>query len=568
MKIKYGWGCEADSSIHIAALGIDMQGIETSQKPRAFIKQRLSQKQRTPLRRVILRLICFILIGIVVLPILYLGIRALSAGDEAIDYLLKPRTLTIMANSIALMVSVMVSACLIGVPFAYLTTRSDLYFRRVWLILGLLTMVIPSYLGAATFLEMFGMTGMLAQALAPLGIDRLLDIRGFGGTWIVMTLFTYPFVVLPVRSALIDMDPALEEAARSLGLGPWAVFRRVTLAQLRPAITAGLTLTALYALSDFGIVAMMRFNAFTRAIYLNYTSSFNREQAAVLALVLIGVVMILLQFERFIASSHQNYKVGTGTKRKTKQVKLGKWQLPALLFTSLLAFLGVGVPVLVLANWLTGRTMIDAVPVAMTELASNTVSVSIATAIVVAISAIPLALLATRGKTRFDRWVIQIGYAGNVLPGLVIALAMVFFAANYLPEIYQSAPLLIIGYSIRYLPLSIGATRSSLSQINPRLEEAARSMGVGPWRTLWRITFPLARTGIIAGAVLVFLNVMRELPITLMLSPIGFRTFANRIWSVYGEGMLVLIGQPGLVLLGVSGLVLLLLLWRDKHLSQ
>ena len=183
------------------------------------------------------------------------------------------------------------------------------------------------------------------------------------------------------------------------------------------------------------------------------------------------------------------------------------------------------------------------------------------------LAAFPLALLAARRATGFNRWLVNIAYAGNVLPGIVIALALVMFATQNLLSIYQTLPLLIIGYAIRYLPFSIGATESAFAQINPRFEEAARSLGLSSWATLARITVPLARGGILAGLALVFLNVMKELPTTLILRPIGFRTFATRIWSAYDEAFLSSVALPGLALILVSAFALAIILRREGTVS-
>jgi iron(III) transport system permease protein len=506
---------------------------------------------------------------LVLLPLAYLVLRALGAGTDGLDYLLRERTLRIVTNSLVLVVLVTAGATLIGVPFAWLTARTDLPGRRVWLVVGLLTMVVPSYLGAVTYVAAFGPKGMVQGWLeALIGLDRLPDIRGLFGAWLSITLITYPFIALPVRAALLNTDPALEEAGRSLGLGRWAIFRRVTLPQLKPALAAGMLVTALYTLSDFGAVAVMRYNAFTRAIYLQYTSSFDRERAAILALVLVVFTLVLIYLERRVVARNRNYRIGTGASRQFKPVRLGRWRGPALLFCGTLVTIGVVVPVGVLLSWLTGRVMLDTVPVSTTELLSNTLSIGAVAALVVALAAIPLALMAARSNSRFSRWLVNLAYTGNVLPGIVIALALVFFAANYLPAWYQTMPLLILGYATRFLPLSLGATRSALTQINPRVEEAGRSLGLRPWQVTLKITVPLARAGILAGGALVFLSVMKELPTTLVLAPIGLRTFATRIWSVYEEAMLVLIGGPGLVLMAVSALGLVIILWREQHTPQ
>lgn len=541
---------------------------KTTILPRAAAQKLSSPFERLPrLRHPSLLQIFGIVIALgMLLPLAYLLLRAAGAGQEGIDYLLRERTVEIVLNSLVLVVTVTAASVLIGVPLAWLTARTDLPYRRVWLVLGLLTMVIPSYLGAVTYVAMFGPKGMLQGWLeVAAGIERLPDIRGWFGAWLSITMITYPFVVLPVRAALLNADPALEEAARSMGFNRWQVFRRVTLSQLRPALAAGCLVTALYTLSDFGAVAIMRYNAFTRAIYLQYTSSFNRERAALLALVLIALTLVLIYLERRAAARHHNYRIGTGTRRQLKIVHLGRWRWLALTFCGALVIIGVIVPVGVLVAWQTGRVMVDSMPVDMSELTATTVSISAVAAVVVALAAIPLALMSARSSGRFNRWLVNLSYTGNVLPGIVIALALVFFAANYLPAWYQTMPILIAGYAIRFLPLSLGATRSALTQINPRLEEAARSLGLNRWQVTLRITVPLARAGIIAGAALVFLSVMKELPATLLLAPIGLRTLATRIWSVHTEAMFVLIGGPGLLLMAVSALGLAIILWRDQQ---
>ena len=511
---------------------------------------------------------CFgILVALLMLlPLAYLLLRAAGAGADGVEYLLRERTLQIIVNSLVLVVTVVGAGVLIGVSFAWLTTRTDLPLRRLWLVLGLLPMVIPSYLGAVTYVAAFGPKGMLQGWLEVLiGLDRLPEIRGWFGAWLALTLFTYPYIVLPVRAALLNTDPALEDAARSLGLNRWQVFRRVTLPQLRPALAAGVLVTALYTLSDFGAVAIMNYNAFTRAIYLQYTSSFNREHAALLALVLVALTLGLLYLEGRINSQAHNYRAGTGTRRQLRTQRLGRWRWPSLAFCAGLIGLGVLVPVGVLTYWLVSRVRDPRLPADMIELTSNTVAVSGLAALVVAVVAIPLALLAVRYPSRWSRWLVNLSYTGNALPGIVVGLALVFFAANYLPVWYQTVPLLIFGYATRFLPFSLGATRSALTQINPRLEEAARSLGLRPWQVTLRVTVPLARAGILAGAALVFLSSMKELPTTLMLAPIGTRTLATRIWSVQTEAMLSLIGEPGLLLMAASALGLAIILWRDQH---
>lgn len=504
-----------------------------------------------------LQLLALAIIALVSLPLPYLLLRALNADTAVFN----ANTLRVVWNSVALAGAVVVSAALIGVPFAWLTARTNLPFRRLWLVLGLLPLVIPSYIGTMALIDVLGPRGVVQGWLEPLGVTRLPSIYGFFGAWLALTLFTYPYVVLPVRAALLNMDAALEEAAHSLGLSRWRVFLRVTLPGLRPSLAAGMLLTALYTLSDFGAVAFMRYDAFTRVIYMQYTNSFDRARAAALALVLVALTLGLLVLERRMSAKARNYRIGIGTQRRCCTIPLGAWRIPSLVFCGVLVTLGVVVPVGVLLKWL---SMADSIQPDLIQASLNSVAVSGSAALIIGLAALPLGILATRTTVRFNRSLVGLSYIGNVLPGLVIALALVFFAANATPALYQTLPILILGYATRFLPISVGATASALTQINPCLDEAGRSLGLRPIQVAWRITAPLARTGIFAGIALVFLSAMKELPITLLLSPTGYTTLATKVWSSYNQVSFSQIGAPALLLMLLSAVSLYFILYQRK----
>lgn len=530
------------------------------------------QSQSTPYqifswRPSFLQIITILIVCVILVPLVYLIMRALGTGAEGVEYLLSARVVRIISNSLVLAVTVVAGAITIGIPFAWLTSRTNLPFRRFWLVSGMLSMVIPSYIGAMMYITAFGPRGMLQQFLEPVGVNYLPSIYGFFGAWFSITLFSYPYIVLPVRAALLNIDPAQEESARSLGVSQWGIFRRVILPQLRPALTVGTLLTALYTLSDFGAVSLMRYDAFTSAIYTQYTNSLDRSRAALLALVLVAITVILLIIERRAAAktNNRNYRAGTGVQRKPRPVNLGKWKIPALIFCAFLVIVSVFTPMAVLTHWLIRGVSAGIEITALGSQTLNTAGASLLAALVVGVMAFPPALLAVRSNTRFNNWLVQFTYIGNVLPGLVIALAYVFFAANYLPAIYQSIPLLVIGYATRFLPLGIGSTRSALTQVNPRYEEAGRSLGLSAPQVIWRITIPLARGGVLAGMALVFLNAMKELPITILLSPTGFKTLPLEIWMANTDGRFAAVGAPTLVLVLVSALSLAFMLRRDQN---
>ncbi|MCW3012232.1 MAG: binding-protein-dependent transport system inner rane component, partial [Solirubrobacterales bacterium] len=226
--------------------------------------------------------------ALAVLPLAYLVVRAVGADADAWDAVLRMRTLTLVTSTVLLVVAVSASAAVLGVALAWLVVRTDLPFRRVVGVAAALPLVIPSYVVALALIAAFGPGGLLGEGTW---------IFGFLGAWLALTLATYPYVYLLAAAALRRMDPALEEAARGLGRSRRQVFREVTLPVLRPAVGAGTVLVALYALSDFGVVSLMRFDALTRAIFLQYRSLFDRTPAALLGLVLVVLTVVVLVLE-------------------------------------------------------------------------------------------------------------------------------------------------------------------------------------------------------------------------------------------------------------------------------
>ena len=199
----------------------------------------------------------------------------------------------------------------------------------------------------------------------------------------------------------------------------------------------------------------------------------------------------------------------------------------------------------------------------LVDQAWNSVSVSAIAAVVATLAAFPVAIMAVRFRGRLGRTIERVCYMAYGLPGIVIALSFVFLGARYLTPIYQTLPLMVVAYVVRFLPQALGAERTSLLQVSPRLEEAARSLGRSSFGAIREVTAPLARPGIAAGAVLVFLTVMKELPITLLLSPTGYRTLATEIWTATGSGRFGEAALPALILIGLSALPTVWLAYRD-----
>ena len=523
--------------------------------------QRLpSQRARAPLS---LALTASLIALLLLLPLLYLLVRTLGIGQEAVDLLLRPRTLRILWNSLALTVAVTAVTLLLAMPLAWLTVRTDLPGRRLWSLLATLPLVIPSYVGGFALVATAGPKGMLQELLAPLGVERLPSIYGFPGALWILSLLTYPYLFLSIRSGLHSMDPALEEAARSLGHSPWQAFWRVTLPNLRPSMTAGALLVALYTLSDFGAVSLLRFNSFTRAIYVQYLSSFDRSLAAVLSLTLVALTMLLLVAERRIRGRTRYYRSSAGAVRHRRPIALGRWRWPALLFTLGLISAALLAPAGVIVYWLVRGLLAGEQLLPVWEAARNSVTAAGLAAVTVTALALPVAYFNVRFPGRLSNLVGQSVYIGYGLPGIVVALSLVFFGANFVPFLYQTLAMLLFAYAVRFLPQAMGTIRATLLHLNPRLEEAGQSLGLGPRAVFLRITLPLLRPGILSGLALVFLTTIKELPATLLLSPTGFTTLATQIWSATDEAFFARAAAPALLLLLVSALSILLIMSQE-----
>ena len=497
------------------------------------------------------------------LPLAYLLIVTLGAGSEALDALWRQRTAELVLRSLALTLAVTAAATAIAVPLAWLTVRTDLPGRRLWTVVAALPLVIPSYIGAYALLSALGPAGLAQDVLEPLGVKRLPSIAGFPGAWLTLTLFTYPFILLPVRAALRHLDPQLEDAALGMGRSRGNVFWTVILPHLTPAIGAGALLVALYVLSDFGAVSIMRFESFTTSIYTLYRASFDRIGAASLATLLAALMLVILWLEARMRRPEALYRSAPGTARATRLVPLGRWRWPALGFCAAVAVLALALPIGVLAYWSLRSVSGDVAWAEIAAAAGNSLLVSGLAALAAALCAVPIAVLAVRFRGPFSVAVERLSYTGHALPGIVVALALVFFGTRVAVGLYQTLAMLVFAFVVLFLPLAVGVTRATLLQVSPRVEEAARSLGRSPFAVLRTVTVPLISSGAVAGAALVFLTAVKELPATLILAPIGFETLATEIWKATSVGFFERGAVPSLALLAISALPLYLLTARD-----
>lgn len=502
--------------------------------------------------------------AICLVPPVYLVVRASDDLAVARDAILDGGTLRLTLRTLALSATVTALAAAIALPLAWLTTSTDLPWRRAFAVLTVLPLAVPSYVGALVAVSAFGPRGLLQQALEPAGVDRLPGlVFGFAGATVVLALFTYPYMLLTLRPALGGLDPRLQELSRGFGYGRWTTFRRIVLPQLRPALLSGGLLVALYTLADFGAVSLLRVRTLTTHLLTLFESTFNFTSVAALSLVLATLALALVTFEVWSRGRRRYDAVGRNGNGRAAPVELGRWRWPAVAFVAVVLLLALAVPAAVLGYWLVrGVEAGEALRGLGGAVRGSLLGASFA-ALFAALAALPVALLSVRHRAfPLSRPIEVVSYTGYALPGLVVGLALVFAGLNLGP-LYQSFALLVVAYALLFLPQAVGATRVALLQVRPSMEEAARGLGRRPWQVLTGVTIPLAGRGIAAGAALVFLTTIKELPATLVLAPTGFETLATHVWSAADQAFFARAALPALLLIALSALPLLLLdAWR------
>lgn len=485
------------------------------------------------------------------LPLVYLLIRAAGVEGDVLAFLTRPRTLAAVGGSLVLALAVGAGTILIGVPVAWLTTRTDLPGRRAWAVLTAVPLALPSYLVGFAYLGAFGPRGALQGLLAPLGVERLPSASGLPAAVVVLSLVTFPYVSLATRAAMLRLDPAVEESARLLGDGRLATFRRVILPALLPAVGAGALLAMLYAVADFGAVSLLQTDSLSRAIYLQLGASFDRASAAVLALVLVGLTLCLVLVEARLRRRAAAWG-SSARRRRPTIVRLGRWKWPSVVGLGVLTVLSLVVPVATVGWWLVrGLTERGSLSLVASVTVDTVVVGSLAAVAAVGL-AVPVAVLAARYPGRLGGAVSAALLTGYALPGIVVALAMTFLATRSVPLLYQTLALLVAVYAVRFAAQALGGLRAAIASAPAAMEEAGRLLGDGPFGAFARLTVPYLRPTLVAGAALVFLTVIKELPLALLLSPIGFRTLATEVWDAASAGFYARAALPAALLLVVS----------------
>ena len=508
--------------------------------------------------------VALVVVGVLI-PLAYLLVRAAQADlDVLYGLVVRMRTVELLWNTVALTGGVLIGTTLLAFPLAWLTTRTTLPGTRVITWLGVLPLAIPGYVMAYALLGATGSQGVLSQTVG-FSIDRL---HGYWGAWTALSLGTFPYLFLNLRTALLGLDPAVEESAQALGYPRAQVFARVVLPQLRPAFLAGGLLVGLHVLGDFGVVSLMRFETFSYALYLQYTASYDRIYAACLALMLLALTIAVLVLEARLLKGLLYHRTGTGTGRPAAPVSLGAWTGPAFAVVAFIALTSVVIPAGTVMYWMGSATQSGVPWGALGAALWDSFSASAPAAFLAAALALPVAYLSVRMPSQLTAGLERIAYLGYATPPLAFALALIVFTLQAAPVAYQTLALLVVAYALHFMAEAVGPIRSALYQAPPNVEEAARSLGRTPLQAFVSVTLPLVRPGLVVSVAFVFLSAMKELPITFLLSPLGFDPLAINVWSYANEAMFASAAPYALAIMGFSALFVGLLLVREKPTSR
>jgi iron(III) transport system permease protein len=521
-----------------------------------------------------LALVAGLVAAFAAIPLGYILLAAATADRADWMRLFQARIWLLLGNTLLLVVAVTASTVVIGVAMAWLTERTDLPGRKALRWLLAMPLAIPAYIGAIVHLALLRPRGgLIPQALAqvfgsPVSTPSPL---GFWGALFILTLFMYPYVYLLSGAAFRRLSASMEEASRLLGRSPAQTFRQVTLPVLRPAVTAGALLVSLDILAEYGTVALLRYETFSSAIYVQLSGRYDRSAAAILSAALVSIALLLLAAE-LRSQGRARYWLVEGAWRPAAQVRLGHWRWPALLAALGVVSAALLVPLGALVVWTT-QALADPIKLDLvlrsgsrgfgSYIWNSAWTASLAALVAVALS-LPVARLAVRHRSPLSSALSRLCQIGYAVPGVVIALSLLLLVNRVLPFLYATPLVVVIAYTLRYMPQALRSSQSAMGQLAPAVEEAARSLGRGPLATFFEVTLPLILPGLLAGGALVFLSALKELPATLLLRPAGFDTLAVRVWVWANDGFYQQAAPAALLLALASAGPLAFLLRREQ----
>ncbi len=520
--------------------------------------------------------------AIVAVPVLVIISSLFKPTQDIWGHLLENVLPRIFVNTVSLVIGVSFGTLILGVALGWLTGACDFRGRRIFSWALLLPLAIPTYVMAFVYLGLFDFAGPLQSALGdmfPRSNLRLPNIQSATGVIIVMTLALYPYVYLLARSAFMTQGLTSIEAARSLGASPVGAFFRVVLPMARPWIVGGLMLVVMETLADFGAVSIFNFDTFTTAIYKSWFGFFSLTAAAQLSSILVFMVLVVALLEQRLRRQ-QRYTGGGGSTPSMARIQLsGVKAWAAVVFCLLVLLTAFAVPCLQLIVWSADSFGME-FGTRYLGLVGRTLFLALAAALITCSTALLLAYARRYHPEPFTFGLTRVATIGYALPGTVLAVGIfipVVFTDNFISQIVRSVfgydlkPLLqgtvfimLIAYLVRFTAAGFNSVDSAMQRIAPGIDDASTLLGAKGLALLRRVHLPILKSGILTGLTLVFVDVMKEMPITLMTRPFGWDTLAVKIFEFTSEGEWERAALPAVAII-LTGLFPVILLTRHNE---
>lgn len=510
--------------------------------------------------------------GLVAAPLLAVVASLTTPTRDVWAHLWRTQLLELTVNTVLLLVGVGIGVFVLGTFLAWLVVTYQFPGRGLFEWALMLPFAMPAYVIGFVFLSHFDFSGPIQTALRELlgPALRLPDPRSAWGVIFVMTFVFYPYVYTLARAAFLEQAPDTLETARALGRSGFRAFLTVTLPMARPSLVAGVSLALMEALADFGTVATFGYRTYTEAVYRVWHGMFDRLAATQLAVVLLGFAFLLILTERALRGRARFTQVRSHG-RALPRIRLAGLRAAASTAACATVFLmAFGIPVGQLLLWAAQTLGRKGLPPGFAAQLENSLWLAAVTALCACGLAVVLAYAIRLHPTRSVTLSARFAAMGYALPGAVIAVGVLLpmarldhALADALRETFGievgllftgSAVGLVFAYLVRFLAVGFQTVEASLTKIPKNLDEAARSLGVGTGPTLRQVHLPLIRRGLLAALALVFVDVMKEMPATLLLRPFGLNTLAIGVWQFTAESLWEEAAVPALVIVA-AGLI-------------
>ncbi|WP_301668358.1 ABC transporter permease [Neisseria basseii] len=478
-----------------------------------------------------------------ILPFLYVAMRSWQVGAaRAYELLFRPRMWDLLGNTLLLMFGVTLISIVLGIACALLFQRYRFFGKTFFQTAITLPLCIPAFVSCFTW------------------ISLTFRVEGFWGTVMIMSLSSFPLAYLPVEAALKRISLSFEEVSLSLGKSRLQTFFSAILPQLKPAIGSSILLIALHMLIEFGAVSILNYPTFTTAIFQEYEMSFDNNTAALLSAVLMAVCGIVVFGESIFRGKTKLYHSGKGVARPypVKTMKLPA-QICTVFFLGSLLVLSIVIPFGILIRWMMVGSSGTFELVSVFDAFARSMGVSAAGALLTILCALPLVWASIRYRNLLTVWIDRLPFLLHAVPGLVIALSLIYFSINYAPSVYQTFIVVVLAYFMLYLPMAQTTLRTSLEQFPKGMEQVGATLGRGHFFIFRTLVLPSILPGITAAFALVFLNLMKELTATLLLTADDVHTLSTAVWEYTSDAQYAAATPYALMLVLFSGLPVFIL---------